>query len=51
MKEYLYNEWRNGVSPKYLHFFDEWFDNLTDTQKIYFSSFAEGYKTPWRGQS
>lgn len=47
MKEYLYNEWRLNNNLKYLHLFDEWFSNLTDIQKLYFTAYSEGKKTPY----
>lgn len=47
MKEYLYNEWRRTIHPKYIKYFDEWFNNLTETQKLYFEVYSKGLKTPF----
>ena len=47
MKEYLYNEWKRTVHPKYIKYFDEWFNNLTETQKLYFEAYSKGLKTPF----
>ena len=47
MREYLYNEYRKTVHPKYLRYFDEWFNNLTETQKLYFEAYSKELKTPF----
>lgn len=47
MKEYLYNEWKRTVHHKYIKYFDEWFNNLTQTQKLYFEAYSKGLKTPF----
>ena len=45
LKEYLYNEWRYNVASKYLHYFEEWFKNLTEIQIAFFTAYAEGKKS------
>lgn len=47
LKEYLWNEFKYNVLPKYYKYFDEWFNNLTETQILYFTAYAEGKKTPY----
>jgi hypothetical protein len=36
LKTYLMQEWLKNNSPKYYNYFDEWYCNLTDNQKLYF---------------
>lgn len=47
LKEYLYREWRYNVLPKYLKYFDEWYSNLTEWQRIFFTAYMQGKKTPY----
>ena len=47
MKEYLYNEWKLYNSSKYLHLFDEWYKNLTESQMLYYKAYSEGKKPPF----
>jgi hypothetical protein len=47
MEEYLRNEWRKNVHPKYQRYFEEWYRNITDTQKLYFNAYSKGLKTPF----
>ncbi len=47
MKEYLQKEWRYNVAPKYQHLFDQWFQNLTEQQKLYFQAYSLGQKSPF----
>lgn len=47
MKDYLYKEFIYNTIPKYYKYFDEWFNNLTDNQKIYFEAYSKGNKTPY----
>ena len=47
MKEYLYKEWISNNHIKYIHLFEEWFNNLTETQKLYYSSYSSGNKSPF----
>ena len=47
MKEYLQKEWRYNVAPKYQHLFEQWFQNLTEQQKLYFQAYSLGKKSPF----
>jgi len=47
LREYLYNEWRYNVAPKYLRYFEEWFNNLTVEQTFYYTAFMQGKKSPY----
>lgn len=38
VKEYLWKEFRYNNVPKYYKYFDEWLENLTDDQIIFYSS-------------
>ena len=51
MKEYLWNEFRYNVLKKYYKYFDEWYENITDTQRMYFTAYMMGYKTPFQGKA
>lgn len=45
--EYLKQEWKYNNHKKYQKYFDEWFENLTDVQILYFESFSNGKKSPF----
>jgi hypothetical protein len=45
LKEYLWNEWRYNNAPKFLKYFEEWFENLTDLQILQYTAYMEGDKT------
>lgn len=45
LKEYLWKEWRMNNHPKYYIYFEEWFENLTDSQKIWYKVYSKGLKT------
>ena len=47
LKEYLCNEWKYNVHKRYLKYFDEWYDNLLDSQKEFYKSWMEGYMSPY----
>jgi hypothetical protein len=47
LKEYLFNEWKYNVHKRYLKYFDEWYDNLLDSQKEFYKSWMEGYMSPY----
>lgn len=47
VREYLYNEWKYNCHKKYLKYFDEWFDNLLDSQKESYESWMKGKMSPW----
>ena len=47
MEEYLRNEWKMNVHPKYQRYFDEWYGNITETQRLYFDAYSKGLKTPF----
>ncbi len=37
LKEYIWQDFRRSNIPKYYKYFDEWYNNLTDNQKYYWS--------------
>ena len=45
--EYLKKEWRYNCHPKYLQYFDEWFNNLTDYQIHCYSIWMTGKLGPF----
>jgi hypothetical protein len=45
MKEYLWQQWQYCNNPKYYKYFEEWFSNITETQKLYFEAWSKGLKT------
>ena len=47
LKEYLWEQWKFCNHPKYYQYFDEWYSNITDIQKMYFKCWSEGKKTPY----
>jgi hypothetical protein len=47
LKEYLFNEWKYNVLKKFLKYFDEWYENITDNQRMYFEAYMNGKKTPF----
>lgn len=47
--EYLKHEWIFNCHKKYHYMFDVWFENITDNQILYFTSWMKGEKTPWIG--
>jgi hypothetical protein len=47
LKEYLWNEFRYNVLKKYHKYFDEWYENITETQILYFEAYMNGDKTPY----
>lgn len=47
LKEYLWNEFRYNTLKKYYKYFDEWYNNLTDNQILFFISYMNGKKTPY----
>lgn len=47
LKEYLWNEFRYNVLKKYYKYFDEWYENITENQRLYYISYMEGKKTPF----
>ena len=47
LREYLWNEWRYNVHKRYWKHFDEWYDNLLESQKEFFKSWMEGYMSPY----
>jgi len=47
LKDYLYTEWKYNVAPKYLHYFEEWFLNLTKEQIFYYTAFMNKKKSPY----
>ena len=51
LKEYLHTEWRYNVHPKYLKYFEEWYNQLTEKQRLYYNAYMDGNKTPFTKQS
>lgn len=47
LKEYLYNEWRYNCYKKYLIYFENWYENLTENQKLYYIAYKNSKKTPF----
>ena len=47
LKEYLWNEFKLNNIPKYYKYFDEWFNNLTYTQLLYYNCYSKNLKSPF----
>jgi hypothetical protein len=47
LKEYLWKEWQYNVHKRYWKYFEEWYDNLLDSQKYFFKSWMEGHMSPY----
>lgn len=47
LQEYLKAEWRYNCHPKYMKYFDQWLENLTDWQIICFTAWMHGCMSPW----
>lgn len=47
MKEYLWNEFMYNVQKKYYKYFEDWFMNITESQRMYFEAYMNGKKTPF----
>lgn len=45
LKNYLLNEWRRSVHPRYQKYFNEWYQNLTPLQVDFFNAYSKGLKT------
>ena len=45
VKKYLWEEFRRNSLPKYYKYFDEWIENLTDEQILFYTAYSEGKKT------
>ena len=43
----LYEWWRENCHPKYLHYFDLWFKNLTEYQICCYTVWMEGKLGPF----
>ena len=41
LKEYLWKEWQYNVHKRYWKYFEEWYDNLLDSQKYFFKSWMK----------
>ena len=48
LKEYLWDEFRRNVLKKYYKYFDEWYNNITDKQRMYYTAYMRGQKTPFQ---
>ncbi len=47
LKDYLWNEFRYNVHPKYYKYFEEWFSNLTENQILYYTAYSQSKKSPY----
>ena len=47
LKEYLRKEFIYNTVPKYYKYFEEWFNNLTKSQLVYYTAYMNGNKTPY----
>lgn len=47
LKEYLRKEFIYNTVPKYYKYFEEWFNNLTKNQLVYYTAYMNGCKTPY----
>lgn len=47
LKEYLFNQWKRNNIPKYYYLFENWFQQLTSDQKLYYFAYANNLKTPF----
>ena len=45
VKKYLWEEFRRISLTKYYKYFDEWIENLTDEQILFYTAYSEGKKT------
>ena len=45
--EYLKNEWRYNNHPKYMKFFDDWYNNLTEWQRKCYTIWMKGKLGPF----
>lgn len=45
LREYLWNEWKYNVHKRYLKYFDEWYENITEEQRQFFETYRNGNKT------
>ena len=44
---YLNKEFKYNTIPKYYRYFEEWFNNLTENQLLYYNVYKNGEKTPF----
>lgn len=47
LRDYLYIEFTYNTIKKYYKYFDEWYENITETQRLYFEAYMNGSKTPY----
>lgn len=45
VKQYLWHEFKLNNNPKYYKYFEEWFNNLTETQLLFYNAYSKGDKT------
>ena len=45
VKQYLWNEFKLNNNPKYYRYFEEWFNNLTEAQLLFYKAYSKGDKT------
>lgn len=43
--QYLWEEFRRNNIPKFYKYFDEWIENLTEGQMLFYTAYSEGKKT------
>ena len=44
---YLWNEFKFTTLPKYYKYFEQWINNLTDNQILYYKAYSKKLKTPY----
>lgn len=47
LREYLEREFRYNVHKRYHKYFDLWYENLTDTQVMYYNAWMQGSLSPY----
>lgn len=47
VKQYLWTEFKFNNLPKYYKYFDNWLENLTENQILYYTAYSKGKKSPY----
>lgn len=47
LKQYLWIEFSHSTVPKYYKYFEDWFNNLTENQILFYNAYMIGLKTPY----
>lgn len=47
VKQYLWNEFKFNNLPKYYKYFEEWVENLTQNQILYYVAYSKTKKSPY----